>query len=246
MSLLLHRAAATAALLALSAVGCRLEHREPPPDTSAAEATADSTVDASGLSTGEELNSFRRDLHFDFTGDGRPEEIKVRARGERSDGLEVTLRIEDPKDSVIYYDRWSSAGYLAQSDARTRADRRLVRAVVQAELERTLADANIGSAVARPLADSGRTAAARTEALQHDVAESEWRRTHGIHRDSAIAGAAADSVTLLGRSRPDRARVRRILGELSATDRHFRYTRGGGDTVIVAWSASERRFVRLR
>jgi hypothetical protein len=246
MSSLFHRAAATAAVIAISTVGCRLEHREPPPDTAAADAAADSTVDASGLSTGEELNSFRRDLHYDFTGDGHPEEIKVRARGERSDRLEVTLRIEDPKDSVIYHDHWSSAGYLAQSDARTRADRRLVRAVVQAELERVLADANVGSAVARTLGDSGRAATARSEALQRDLAEAEWRRAHDIPRDSAIATASLDSVALLGKSRPDRARVRRILGELSTSDRYFRYYRGAADTVVVAWSPSERRFVRLR
>ena len=246
MSSLFHRAAAAAACLAISAVGCRLEHREPPPDTSAAEATADSTVDASGLSTGEELNSFRRDLHYDFTGDGHPEEIKVRARGERSDRLDVTLRIEDPRDSVMYYDRWSSAGYLARSDARTRADRRLVRAVVQAELERVLTDANVGSTVARTMADTGRRATERAETLQLDVTEAEWRRTHGIPRDSAIAAASLDSLSLLRKNRPDRARVRRLLGELSASDRYFRYIRGGADTVVVAWSASERRFVRLR
>lgn len=246
MSSLLHRAAAAAAFIAISAVGCRLEHREPPPDTSAAETSADSTVDASGLSTGEELNSFRRDLHYDFTGDGHPEEIKVRARGERSDRLDVTLRIEDPDDSVMYYDRWSSARYLAQSDVRTRADRRLVRAVVQAELERVLADANVGSAVARALADSGWSGTERAEALQRDVAQAEWRRTHGIHRDSAIAATSLDSLELLGKNRPDRARVRRLLGELSESDRYFRYVRGGADTVVVAWSPSERRFVRLR
>jgi hypothetical protein len=239
------RTAATAALVLISALGCRLEHREPPPDTSAAEASADSTVDASGLSTGEELNSYRRDLHYDFTGDGHPEEIKLRARGERSDRLEVTLRIEDPHDSVMYHDRWSSAAYLARSDARTRADRRLVRAVVQSELERALSEANVGASVARAVADSGQSAA-RADAVQQDLAEAEWRRVHGMPHDSAIASAALDSIALLRGSRPDRARVRRLLSELSASDRYFRYFRGGADTVVVAWSASERRFVRVR
>ncbi|HYD54329.1 MAG TPA: hypothetical protein VEA99_16960 [Gemmatimonadaceae bacterium] len=225
------------------AAACRLEHVPPPPDTGSAEAAVDSAADAAGVETGEELTSFRRDKHFDFTGDGRPEEVKIRARGARSDRLEITLRIEDPSDSVLYRDAWTSAAYLKYVDARTRADRRAVRALVQRELERVVSDSSYGEPVARRLrrAADGNDAS-RSEALRYDVAEAIWRQRRGV--DSVSAGDQ-DSIEALVRTRPDRGRVQRLLADVNATDRYFMYFRGGEDRVAVAWSPSERRFVKF-
>lgn len=234
------------ALAALALAACRLERVEPPLDSAAAQASADSTIDAADLSTGEELTSFRRDRHFDFTGDGHAEEIKIRARGQRSDALEVTLRIEDPRDSVLYADRWTSDAYLKYTDARTRGDRRVVRATVQAALEGVVADSALGAAVAERLRRGAQSASNnRAEAVERDVVESIWRQRHGMPRDSAIHPRDYDSLEALARLRPDRSRVRRILGEAASTDRYFMYYRGGEETIALAWSPSERRFVRI-
>jgi len=237
----LRRLALLGAFLLPSA--CRLEKMPPPVDPASAEATVDSVANAAGIETGEELTSFRRDLHFDFTGDGRPEEVKIRARGTRSDALEVTLRIEDPRDSVLYSDRWNSAAYLKYADARTRANRRAVRALVQSELERVLADSNVGEPVAARL---GRVRdEERLASLRYDIAEATWQQRHGRPGDAAIPAAEQDSVEALVRSLAERARVQRILADVDATRRYFFYSRGGEDRLAVAWSPSERRFVKF-
>lgn len=236
----------TYALAALALVACRLERIEPPLDSAAAAASADSTIDAADLSTGEELTSFRRDRYFDFTGDGHAEELKIRARGERSDALEVTLRIEAPDDSVLYADRWTSDAYLKYTDARTRGDRRVVRATVQAALERVLADSAFGAAVAERLRGSAQGASRnRSEAVERDVVESIWRQRRGMPRDSAIDPRDHDSLEALARLRPDRARVQRLVAEAAKSDRYFMYHRGGEETIALVWSPTERRFVRI-
>lgn len=237
--------AVAAGALSLAAA-CRLEHRQPPPDTTVAELVADSTIDAADLYTGEELTSFRRDKHYDFTGEGHAEEIKVRARGDRSDALTVTLRIEAPNDSVLYFDSWPSAAYLKYTDQRARVERRVVRAAVQGSLERILADSNFGTPVAQRIA--GRYTGLpsnRAETVQRDVAGAIWRQRHGMQSDAAIPPAARDSFEAFVRTQPDRARVRRILGEIGATNRFFMYSRGGEETIVLAWSPSEKRFVRV-
>lgn len=234
------------ALAALASSACRLERIDPLIDSAGAQASADSTIDAADLSTGEELTSFRRDRYFDFTGDGDPEELKLRAIGQRSDRLEVTLRIEAPDDSVLYFDRWTSAAYLQYTDARTRNDRRVVRATVQSALERVLNDTAFGAAVAERLRRGAESASAnRGEAVQRDVAESVWRLRRAMPHDSVIPPRDYDSLEALARLRPDRARVQRIIGEASTSDRFFMYHRGGEETLALMWSPSEKRFVRI-
>ena len=234
------------ALLLLALASCRLEHHPPPVDTSSIQRSVDSVGAAGGLETGEELTSFRRDRHFDFTGDGVPEEIKVRASGPRSDGLEVTLRIEDPSDSVIYADSWSSAYYLKYTDARTRADRRAVRALVQSALERLVADSSLGAPVADRLRQSAEGAPEnRLQTVRRDVAERIWREKHDMAEDSVIPPEDFDSLEALVRTRPDRARVQRLLSDVDATDRYYMYHRGGEETLAIAWSPREKRFVRI-
>ena len=238
----LNRPARLVALLLLGSA-CRLEKMPPPVDPASAEATVDSVADAAGIETGEELTSFRRDAHFDFTGDGRPEEVKIRARGTRSDALEVTLRIEDPRDSVLYSDRWSSAAYLKYADARTRADRRAVRALVQSELERVVADTNFGEPVAARLRRARNEE--RLASLRYDVAEAIWQGRHRRAGEAGIPVSEIDSVEALVRTLRDPGRVQRLLADVNGTDRYFFYSRGGEDRLAVAWSPSERRFVKF-
>lgn len=241
----MHPVLRTARTLVLAAAAaCRLEYHPPPADTSLAEQSVDSVADVAGIETGEELTSFRRDRHFDFSGDGDPEEIKIRARGGRSDALTVTLRIEDPKDSVLYFDRWNSAEYLGRSNEKTRADRRAVRALVQGALERLVADSNFGAAVAVRLRATGGSEN-RHETVQRDVAEAIWRQRRSIPRDSAIVSPGSDSIEALVRVQPDRARVQRLLAEVRTSDRFFLYHRGGREAVALAWSPREHRFVRV-
>jgi hypothetical protein len=242
---ILTRASSTLALIALTAA-CRLEYAPPASDTSSARTVNDSAADAAGVQTGEELTSFARDRHFDFTGDGDPEEIKVRARGERSDALTVTLRIEDPTDSVLYFDTWRSDAYLKYTDARTRADRRAVRGIVQSQLEKLLTSSNIGSQVADRLRNAVDTSLdSRASVVQRDVAEAIFRQRRDIPRDSIIATSDYDSLEALVRARPDRSRAQRALADVNATDRYYMYFRGGEETLAIAWSPREKRFVKF-
>jgi hypothetical protein len=232
--------------LVLLATACRLEYAPPASDTTTAGAVNDSAADAAGVQTGEELTSFSRERHFDFTGDGDPEEIKVRARGERSDALTVTLRIEDPSDSVLYFDTWRSDAYLKYTDARTRADRRAVRGIVQSHLEKLLASSNIGSQVADRLRNADdRTLDNRGSVIQRDVAEAIFRQRRSIPRDSVIAPSDFDSLEALVRARPDRSRAQRVLADVNATDRYYMYFRGGEETLAIAWTPREKRFVKF-
>jgi hypothetical protein len=178
-----------------------------------------------------------RERRIDLTGDGAPEHLTLLADGPRYDSLDVRLEIRGNDDAVLYADDWGSEMYFKYEPAAGQADSTIRRKVV-ALLDRVLSD----TAFVRPRGGRGNSPiVADTSAIRYDVAEQTWRASHGVAPFAPLPTSAYGAIDSV---RVDPARIQRIAGELAAAPT-FTYFSGGELTRTLAWSSSERRFVRL-
>jgi hypothetical protein len=170
----------------------------------------------------------------------------VDAAGPRDDSLTVRVAIHTAAgDTVLWADAWPSALYFKYVGPPAALPPDSVRRTVQARLDALLADAAFEPL---PEAAAPRTAiaadAARLDAVRYDVAEHEVRRARAIPRVDPLPPDALDAVEVAARA-PATRRPRRHPRPRAARPPTFRYHAGGRGRYAVAWSARERRFVRV-
>jgi hypothetical protein len=234
--------------LALTAAIVLACAREGPPvrDDSARDTVAAPVpTSATGDSVAPGAIVLRRERDHDLTGDGRPERLRVIARGPGFQSLDVRLEIRGADERLLYLARWNAERYFHYDGLAGKADSTIER-IVRGHVDRLLADTAF---VARVAYDPrGRPAAVDTEAVRYDLAEMDVRRRRGVadtmpSPTNLVIHVAEDSGGV--RTRADvSARVRTLATEL-ATRPRFTYFAGGEETYSLAWSDSERRFVRV-
>ena len=183
----------------------------------------------------------RLEARRDMTGDGQPEHFIVTAEGPRYDSLLVRLEIRSPSDSLLYTASWPSAGYFEYEDRAQMNDDEAARAV-RKHLERLLADTAFGTGPGIGRGIDGRPAD-DLDAIRYDLAETRFRRSKHLPMNAPLPSGWWDDVHAVASHIPE-SRLRPLANELRSRP-SFRYYAGGEETYVIAWSPSERRFVRI-
>jgi hypothetical protein len=231
----IRRAAGVAA--ACLAVACSTPADRPSADSASTATPAPAAPSPAATDSGGGAVHIARERRIDLTGDGAPEHLTLVAHGPRYDSLDVRLEIRGSDDAVLYAADWGSEMYFKYEPAAGQADS-TIRRKVTALLDRVLSD----TAFVRPRGGRGNgPVVADTSTIRYDVAEQTWRTSHGVAPFAPLPTSAYGAIDSV---RVDMARVQRIAGEVAAAPT-FTYFSGGELTRTLAWSPSERRFVRI-
>lgn len=215
-------------LVALALAGCGGDAR----DESTVRATADSASRATLARTEATLAppvALTQERDADLTGDRVPELLRVTARGARPESLAVTLSVRDSAGATLYRRTWSSGTWLARIDPGV-----LTPAIADSIVRRRVDDLLGDDAV-------GKAGSVDAQAVSWDVAERRWRESHAIADSLPLHAAGHDAVTIAAR---DTARVRALVAELRR--RPALSWLAGDRRQAIAWSPTERRFVRVQ
>ena len=167
----------------------------------------------------------------DVTGDRRPELLRVTARGARPESLAVTLMVRDSGGATLYRQTWSSGVWLARV-----APSVLTPAIADSLVRRRVDDVLGDAAIAKPGA-----APVDPRAVALDVAERRWRESHALPDSLPLPAEGRDGIAVAAR---DTTRVGALVAELRRQPT-FGWSMGDGRAAI-AWSPTERRFVRVQ
>ena len=175
--------------------------------------------------------SLTQERDADVTGDRRPELLRVTARGARPESLAVTLTVRDSGGATLYRQSWSSGVWLARV-----APSVLTPAIADSLVRRRGDDVLGDAAIAKPGAAPG-----DPRAVALDVAERRWRESHALADSLPLPAEGRDGIAVAAR---DTTRVRTLVAELRRQPT-FGWLMGDGRAAI-AWSPTERRFVRVQ
>lgn len=224
---------ARATVVALALAGCG-DARDAG-DEGTARATADSATQATQATlartdaTVAPPVALTQERDAELTGDRKPELVRVTARGVRPESLAVTLSVRDPGGATLYRRTWSSGTWLARIDPGV-----LTAAIADSIVRRRIDDLLGDGAVMKSSPVDAR-------AVAWDVAERGWRESHALADSVPLPAAGRDEVTVLAR---DTTLVRALVTELR---RQPALSWLAGDRrEAVAWSPTERRFVRVQ
>lgn len=243
-----HARAVVAAAIAALVSACG-DVRDPRVDSVAAGAPPPGTVVGDAVVAVDSIAP--RDIRLvrrrarDLTGDGRPEQFTVSARGPAFDTLDVRLEIRSDDGQLLHLARWSSYRYFHYDYRDGKADSTVER-IVRAHVDRLLADSAF--IAVRTGIGENRVIPPDPEIIRYDLAELRLRS-----RRATPDTAPSPMVLVTGYWRADgagdttrasRPLVDSLVREL--TDRpSFRYFAGGEETYTLAWSDRLRRFVRI-
>jgi hypothetical protein len=170
----------------------------------------------------------------DLTGDRIPELLRVTARGTRPESLAVTLSVRDSSGATLYRESWMAGTWLARIDPAV-----LTPAIADSIVRRRIDDLFGDDAITRPATPNPTVVDPRVVAL--DVAERRWRASNRVADSIALPEGGRDAIAAAAR---DTLRVRALVAELRRQP-SLGWLQGDGRQAI-AWSPTERRFVRVR
>jgi len=178
----------------------------------------------------------------DVTGDGRPERVTIDAAGPRDDSLAVRLTIRSAAgDTLLYADEWRSAEYFKYLGPPASLPADSVSRVVRQRLGALLADSAFGRV---PAAGPPKAPGSVTDAVLYDLAAHQVRAARGIAPTAPLPADANDAVERAARVPALGERAATLARELRGRPM-FTYHAGGEATHGVAWSATERRVVKV-
>ena len=189
-------------------------------------------------------------LREDLTGDGRGELLTLDARGPRMDSLDIRLEIRSAGDSVLYRSTWRSRSYFEYLERSSMADS-AADALVRRQLARVLGDTAFGTVGAggfiafgstRSPADTSLVDMMR-DAVRHDIATHQWRRSNRVSLDAELPRAAHDPIGVLAKAVPADS-IDAVIDDLRG-HRAFHYSVGGETSYAIAWSDRQQRFVTI-
>lgn len=222
--------AVVAALAGVAAATCGGDAR----DERTARATADSASRATLARTDATVAppvALTQERDADVTGDRVPELLRVTARGARPESLAVTLSVRDSSGATLFRRSWGSGVWLARIDPGL-----LTPAIADSIVRRRVDDLLGDAAIAKPSA-----VPVDPQAVSWDVAERRWRASHALADSLALPADGHDAIMTAAR---DTTRVRALVAELR---RQPALTWLAGDRrQAIAWSPTERRFVRVQ
>lgn len=171
----------------------------------------------------------------DLTGDGRPEQVRVTARGPSYEKLDVRLAILDAAGAELYAHAWTTDSYFKYTEPAQRsaaADRRKV----ETQLARLVADTAFTH---RFTVDArGRRSEIDTAAIRYHLAETALAERQG-------GGAAGRPVlSAVDASKVADTLVTRVADDVRGKP-SYTYFAGGEETYTIRWSERLRRFVRV-
>jgi hypothetical protein len=155
---------------------------------------------------------------IELTGDTAPETILVTATGPDWRSLDVRLEIRSASGETLFQDRWPSSQYFNRAPRVDPRSPDAIEKVVRGDIATIVGD---------------------QKARQADMIA----RGHGIHSESEMRDAIAWDLRNAGQD-PSRARVDALVRELR-TQPKFIFFSGNESHTGIAWSAMERRFVRV-
>jgi hypothetical protein len=205
----------------------------PTPDASDS-AVASDTTSADAITIARERSE-------DLTGDGRPEQMTVDARGPTMDSLRVRLEILSPEDSTLYASSWSSQFYFQYVNRADVTDA-AADSTVRKHLDAVLSDSAFRVGVAGTISDTLMLSMMR-DAIRYDLATHQLRTEHSLAPGEELPPTAHDSINTLAAAVP-RARIDSLVMELRGR-KTFTYFAGGEVTYAIAWSDREQRFITV-
>jgi hypothetical protein len=182
----------------------------------------------------------QRERSFDLTGDGIAERVRVVARGQRYDSLDIALSVETVAGDTLWLDRWNSAAYFKYRP-RADMDEATAAGIVRAHVDSLLHESRFSEhGLPAPLR-RGSVAHVPDESIAYHLAELDWRNAASLEPRDPTPPEAHDRIS----ARPVvPERVRAVRQELEARP-VFMYYAGGEATYALAWSVREHAFVRL-
>ena len=215
---------------ALAVAGCGGEMADESATHAAADSASRATLARTNAAPAPPV-ALTQERDADVTGDRVPELLRVTARGARPESLAVTLSVRDSGGASLYRRTWSSGTWLARIDPAVLTPA-IADSIVRRRVEDVLGDAALARAGA---------VAVDARAVSWDVAERRWRESHGLADSLPLPADGRDGVMVAAR---DTTRVRALVQELRKQP-VLSWLAGDGRQAI-AWSAAERRFVRVQ
>lgn len=212
------------------ATACGGDARDERTQRAAADSTTQATIARTEATAGTPV-ALTQERDADLTGDRRAELLRVTARGTRPESLAVTLTVRDSGGATLYRQQWMSGTWLARLDPSV-----LTPAIADSLVRRRVDDVLGASAIAKPGA-----ATVDPRAVAWDVAERRWRESHALADSLPLPAEGRDGIAVAAR---DTMRVRPLVAELRRQP-----TLGwlmGDARQAIAWSPTERRFVRVQ
>jgi len=183
---------------------------------------------------------YKRDRGFDFDGDGTGEQVSVTARGTSFDSLTIVLAITNMSRDTLWREEWHSLQYFNYDPREGKADSTVAR-IVMAHIDTLLTDDKFSQAGLPPQLSHGVPRQTMLDAVHYHLAELGWRKKAGLAPapptpSDAHSAISVDSIPM--------ERANAVVDELMKRP-SFTYHAGGEVTYAIAWSASQKAFVRV-
>jgi hypothetical protein len=135
----------------------------------------------------------RRQRQHDLTGDGRPENVAITARGPLYRDLDIRLVITGAAGDTLWADTWRSEFYFHYDDISQRTDDEVARSVRE-QVDDLLTDRRFHHRGMPPGMIGGDATDIMRESVRYHLAELDWRRRVDLEPADATPGYAHDRI----------------------------------------------------